>query len=183
MLCRSGCIAGVSETAKKGTLKLDLQALTVGAALLTMHRWLTQLRDALLVADGSLANKVADVSTAAAQEVAAQLEANRKLAVINVMGDHNRAQGNSSAVKEAVGAALVGAKAPFRLVQDHSRSGRLEAATPALRKWLLSDAFEWCVVMQVAVLHQFQLMRFVTNSSLACAQVLTQNFLVVQVHC
>ena len=46
--------------------------------------------------------------------------------------------------KEAVGAALIGAKAPFRLVQDHSRSGRLEAAIPALRKWLLSDAFSWC---------------------------------------
>ena len=43
-----------------------------------------------------------------------------------------------------MGAALIGAKAPFRLVQDHSRSGRLEAATPALRKWLLSDAFGWC---------------------------------------
>ena len=36
--CRSGCIAGVLEAAKKGTLKVDLQALTVGAALLTMHR-------------------------------------------------------------------------------------------------------------------------------------------------
>ena len=47
-------------------------------------------------------------------------------------------------MKEAVGAALIGAKAPFRLVQDHSRSGRLEAAVPALRKWLLSDAFGWC---------------------------------------
>ena len=47
-------------------------------------------------------------------------------------------------MKEAVGAALIGAKAPFRLVQDHSRSGRLEAAIPALRKWLLSDAFSWC---------------------------------------
>ena len=35
---RSGCIAGVLEAAKKGTLKVDLQALTVGAALLTMHR-------------------------------------------------------------------------------------------------------------------------------------------------
>ena len=81
---------------------------------------------------------------AAAHELVAQLDANRKLAVINGMGEFNRAQGNSSAVKEALSASLVAAKAPFRLVQDHSRSGRLEAATPALRKWLLSDAFHWC---------------------------------------
>ena len=32
------------------------------------------------------------------------------------------AQGHSAAVKEAVGASLLGCKAPFRLVQDHSRS-------------------------------------------------------------
>ena len=32
------------------------------------------------------------------------LDGNRKLAVINGMGDHSRAQGNSSAVKEAIGA-------------------------------------------------------------------------------
>ena len=35
---------------------------------------------------------------------ASPLEANRKLAIINGMGDHSRAQGNSSAVKEAIGA-------------------------------------------------------------------------------
>ena len=51
-------------------------------------------------------------------------------------------QGHSAAVKEAVGAGLMGCKAPFRLVQDHSRSGRLEASSLALRKWLFSDAFE-----------------------------------------
>jgi hypothetical protein len=32
------------------------------------------------------------------------LDGNRKLAVTNGMGDHSRAQGNSSAVKEAIGA-------------------------------------------------------------------------------
>lgn len=32
------------------------------------------------------------------------LDGNRKLAIINGMGDHSRAQGNSSAVKEAIGA-------------------------------------------------------------------------------
>ena len=50
-------------------------------------------------------------------------------------------QGHSAAVKEAVGAALQGCRAPFRLVQDHSRSGRLEAPSPALRAWLFSDNF------------------------------------------
>lgn len=51
-------------------------------------------------------------------------------------------QGHSAAVKEAVGAGLLGCKAPFRLVQDHSRSGRLESSTLALRKWLFSEAFD-----------------------------------------
>lgn len=51
-------------------------------------------------------------------------------------------QGHSAAVKEAVSASLLGCKAPFRLVQDHSRSGRLEASTLALRKWLFSDQFD-----------------------------------------
>lgn len=41
-----------------------------------------------------------------------------------------------------MGASLLGCKAPFRLVQDHSRSGRLEASTLALRKWLFSEHFD-----------------------------------------
>lgn len=40
-----------------------------------------------------------------------------------------------------MGAALQGCRAPFRLVQDHSRSGRLEAPSLALRAWLFSDHF------------------------------------------
>ena len=51
-------------------------------------------------------------------------------------------QGHSAAVKEAVGASLLGCKAPFRLVQDHSRSGRLESSTLGLRKWLFSKQFK-----------------------------------------
>ena len=141
------------ESAKKGTLKIDLQALTVGTALLTMHRWLTQLRESLVLADAVLLGTADGPAAAAAAEVAAQLDANRKLAVINGMGEFNRAQGNSSAVKEAVAASLIAAKAPFRLVQDHSRSGRLEAATPALRKWLLSSAFGWCALMSPVHTH------------------------------
>ena len=75
------------------------------------------------------------------------MEANRKLAIINGMGEFNRAQGNSSAVKEAVAGSLIAAGAPFRLVQDHSRRGRLEAAAPQLHRWLLSDAFAWCAAI------------------------------------
>lgn len=45
------------------------------------------------------------------------LDGNRKLAIINGMGDHSRAQGNSSAVKEAIGgcpAALGHVHVPFQ---------------------------------------------------------------------
>lgn len=48
------------ESAKKGTLKVDLQALTVGAALLTMYRWLCQLRESLALADAALLGAAPD---------------------------------------------------------------------------------------------------------------------------
>ena len=51
-------------------------------------------------------------------------------------------QGLSAAVNESVGASLLGCEAPFWLMQNHSCSGRLEASTPALRKWLFSERFE-----------------------------------------
>ena len=35
-------VPGTTEIAKKGTLRVDLQALTVGVALLAMHRWLVR---------------------------------------------------------------------------------------------------------------------------------------------
>lgn len=61
-------------------------------------------------------------------------------------------QGHSAAVKEAVGASLLGCKAPFRLVQDHSRSGRLEASVLALRKWLFSEHFDrYLSLVQVSI--------------------------------
>lgn len=37
-----------AKTAKKGTVKVDLQALTVGVAVLAMHAWLLALRDQLV---------------------------------------------------------------------------------------------------------------------------------------
>ena len=71
-------------------------------------RWVTDLRDSLLLAEAASAAAGGPVSaeggagpaaqldvparTAAGLEIAATLEANRKLAVINGMGDHNRAQ-------------------------------------------------------------------------------------------
>lgn len=114
-----------ARSAKKGMLKIDLQALTVGGAVLAMHHWLASLRE-----------------QCAADGMALLLDSNRKLAVVNGMGDNTRSQGNSSAVKEAVGASLAGCGAPFRYVQEHSRSGRLEAPTVGLKKWLFSPGFE-----------------------------------------
>ncbi len=75
---------------------------------MVVRRWVTDLRDALLLAEttsaasggatseeggaGASAQPDAPARTAAGSEIAATLEANRKLAVINGMGDHNRAQ-------------------------------------------------------------------------------------------
>ena len=72
--CRHGPLDPALEVSKKGTLKLDLQALTVGVAVLSMHHWLVQLRPQL------------------ASEPAAGPEASRKLAVVNGMGENNRTQ-------------------------------------------------------------------------------------------
>ena len=72
--CRNGPLDPALEVSKKGTLKLDLQALTVGVAVLSMHHWLVQLRPQL------------------AGEPAAGPEASRKLAVVNGMGENNRTQ-------------------------------------------------------------------------------------------
>ena len=41
--CSAQRVPGTTEIAKKGTLRVDLQALTVGVALLAMHRWLVRL--------------------------------------------------------------------------------------------------------------------------------------------
>lgn len=79
-------------------------------------------------------------------------------------------QGHSAAVKEAVGAGLLGCKAPFRLVQDHSRSGRLEASTLALKKWLFSDAFD-------AYLNLLQV-RFQTRRALPHSDAASRAFLI-----
>lgn len=46
--CREARVPGTTEVAKKGTLRVDLQALTVGVALLAMHRWLVRFAWPLL---------------------------------------------------------------------------------------------------------------------------------------
>ena len=162
-------VPGTTEIAKKGTLRVDLQALTVGVALLAMHRWLVrrQARPACLLSavlsprvvhdhvvcsphhtqNGTECHTIRQMAEESAASLrraslkpppvksslkccqlmtdsgvvrclqsgmrsavasgpggAPTLDSNRKLAVINGMGDHSRAQGNSSAVKEAIGA-------------------------------------------------------------------------------
>ena len=62
------------ESCKKGTLKLDLQSLTVGVAVVSMSHWLLRARSALL------------------HDNASPLDAARKLAVVNGLGEHSRAQ-------------------------------------------------------------------------------------------
>lgn len=53
---------------------MDLQALTVGVAVVSMGAWLASARSALL------------------QDANATLDASRKLAVVNGLGEHSRAQ-------------------------------------------------------------------------------------------
>ena len=78
----------------------------VALALHAACRWVIHLRNSLLLAEaataatggiagpegGAAAQQDLPAKTAAALEIAATLDANRKLAVINGMGDHNRAQ-------------------------------------------------------------------------------------------
>ncbi len=71
---RNNCLPAAAESCKKGTLKVDLQALTVGVAVVSMGAWLAGARAALL------------------QDAAAPLDASRKLAVVNGLGEHSRAQ-------------------------------------------------------------------------------------------
>lgn len=72
--CRTGSLAPAVESCKKGVLKVDLQALTVGVAVLSMAAWLSGARDALL------------------HSAQPALDASRKLAVVNGLGEHSRAQ-------------------------------------------------------------------------------------------
>ena len=74
ILRRNGSLAGAAESCKKGTLKVDLQALTVGVAVLSMASWLSNARQNLM------------------QDQAGSLDSSRKLAVVNGLGEHSRAQ-------------------------------------------------------------------------------------------
>ena len=71
---RNGSLPAAAESCKKGTLKLDLQSLTVGVAVVSMAAWLLRARSALLA------------------DAPSPLDAARKLAVVNGLGEHSRAQ-------------------------------------------------------------------------------------------
>lgn len=77
MSCRNGSLPAAAESCKKGTLKLDLQSLTVGVAVVSMGAWLLCARAALL------------------QDTPTSLDAARKLAVVNGLGEHSRAQAST----------------------------------------------------------------------------------------
>lgn len=72
--CRNGSLPAAAESCKKGTLKLDLQSLTVGVAVVSMGTWLLNMRNSLLQDGGS------------------PMDTARKLAVVNGLGEHSRAQ-------------------------------------------------------------------------------------------
>lgn len=74
MGARAGSLPTASETYKKGTLKVDLQALTVGVAVLAMTAWLSRVASSLR------------------SEAPSSLDSARKLAVVNGLGEHSRAQ-------------------------------------------------------------------------------------------
>ena len=46
---------------------------------------------------------------------------------------------NIVSAARSAGSALIGSKAPFRLMSDHVRCGRLEAATSSVRDWWVAD--------------------------------------------
>jgi hypothetical protein len=73
-VCRNGSLPAAAESCKKGTLKLDLQSLTVGVAVVSMGTWLLRTCASLL------------------QDSGTSLDAARKLAVVNGLGEHSRAQ-------------------------------------------------------------------------------------------
>jgi hypothetical protein len=78
--------------------QLDLQALTVGAAVLAMRAWLLASKDRV------------------ARDEAQLLNNNRKLAIVNGMSEQSRGQSNSSMVKTVVANSLAGCRSPFKCV-------------------------------------------------------------------
>ena len=134
----AGALPPPAELVKKGTLKVDVQALTAGAAVLGAAAWLRSERAAAAAAArGALAGSGAGVPPPPCS-----LDAARKVVLVNGGGEHARAQGHAATVRDAVAATLAGGGAPFRAAPDHARTGRLEAPAPVLRKWLLSPAFD-----------------------------------------
>ena len=75
---RAGHLAPAVESVKKGVLKVDLQALTVGVAVLSMAAWLSGARDSVL------------------HDAEPSLDASRKLAIVNGLAEQTRAQVRSA---------------------------------------------------------------------------------------
>lgn len=102
----NGNLAGAAESCKKGTLKVDLQALTVGVAVLSMASWLTTIRQAL------------------AKDKPGCLDSARKLAIVNGLGEHSRAQVTSSVLSRLTSYGQV------RLVLDQDMNPTYDKISP-----------------------------------------------------
>ena len=190
----AGCVPPPAEGLRKGTLNVDLGALTAGAAVVAAGAWLRRARAAAEAPPGSPA--------------AASLDASRKVAIVNGAGDGPPARyggggagsghasststssslaiagggggggGHSASVKDAVLTVLTACGSPFRAATATelagtvgtgsgggggggggsataataaaaaaAKAGRLEAPTPALRKWLFSPGYEACMAL------------------------------------
>lgn len=81
LICRAQRVPGATEIAKKGTMRVDLQALTVGVALLAMHRWLVRLSASLHDRRGHLQQ----LSLQAASQPPGSLAASSVACVLSVM--------------------------------------------------------------------------------------------------
>eukprot|EP01025_Chloroclados_australasicus_P001351 TRINITY_DN10367_c0_g2_i4.p1 TRINITY_DN10367_c0_g2~~TRINITY_DN10367_c0_g2_i4.p1 ORF type:complete len:1042 (-),score=85.47 TRINITY_DN10367_c0_g2_i4:2579-5704(-) len=110
------------EVLQRNTLRLDLRALTCGAAVLTMRHWLSKLKGRL--ANGTDPN----------------LLCVKRIVVVNGVGEGTKGQTSCTVVKNAVSASLSGHRSPFTLTQD-SRLLKLEAQMAVLKDWLFSEDF------------------------------------------
>lgn len=100
--------------------ELNLHALTAGVAMLSLYSWLKDIRQKVaLDGDSGLPSS---------------------LAIVTDAGHASREQGNFI-VKEAVAATMTFWGAPFRIIQDSSYAGVLEASGAQVAKWVQSKTF------------------------------------------
>eukprot|EP01025_Chloroclados_australasicus_P059292 TRINITY_DN7490_c0_g1_i3.p1 TRINITY_DN7490_c0_g1~~TRINITY_DN7490_c0_g1_i3.p1 ORF type:complete len:1058 (-),score=41.10 TRINITY_DN7490_c0_g1_i3:3074-6247(-) len=118
-----GLLDEPQEVIQRNTLRLDLRALTCGAAVLSMKQWLLSLRERLI---GTQDPNLLGV---------------KRLVIVNGVGEGTKGQTSCAVVKNVVASSLAGYRSPFTLTQD-SRLLKLEAQMPALKQWVFSEAFE-----------------------------------------